>query len=84
MSPVCCGTAPPVPDDQAVPLPHTPQLVHVILPELLPFAVKPAPRLLKAKQSISLCAALPPAARSAGLPSLKPLPSLLEVPVGPG
>lgn len=84
MSPVCCGSAPPVPVDQAVPLPQTPQLVQVIWPELFPFAVNPELRLWNAKQSISSCGALPPDASEAGLPSLKPLPSPLAVAVGPG
>ena len=84
MSPVCFGVTPPVPADHGVPLPQTPQFVHVMLPELFPFDVKPEPRLLKAKQLMSLWGALPPEARLAGLPSLNPLPSLLDVPVGPG
>lgn len=49
MSPVCCGSLPPLPPDQAAaPLSHSPQFVQVISPELLPFAVKPTLRLWNA------------------------------------
>lgn len=84
MSPVCCGIWPPLPGDQSVPFSQTPQFVHVIRPELFPFAVNPALRLWNEKQSISSWGALPPDARLAGLPSLNPFPSPFIVAVGPG